>query len=262
MFMLSVLLCGLTAVDAQTATTSQTQSTTKNSAVAKTSANANPAASTKTTKKKATDNDSKAKAKPKANLAVINLAKGRTSLNVRHWPAIGNPNAKYVFVEMFDYTCPHCRNTHKAIHGAMDKYGDDLAIICLPVPLDGKCNNRFPINNGKHAEACEVARIAIGVWRCKPSKFQKFHEWMFPSPVARTAAAARIEGEKLVGKEKLSAELAKPFASQYIASHVKLYQGAGSGAVPKLLFPRKNVKGEISSSTTLINMIAEQFPKR
>ena len=255
MFMLTVLLCGLTAVDAQVATTNQTGT----QAVAKTTAKkTNNKATTKTAK----EDDSKAKAKPKANLATINLAKGRTSLNVRHWPAIGNPNAKYVFVEMFDYTCPHCRNTHKAIHGAMEKYGDDLAIICLPVPLDGKCNNRFPINNGKHHEACEVARIAIGVWRCKPSKFQQFHEWMFASPVARTAVAARAEGEKLVGKEKLTAELGKPYASQYIASHVKLYQGAGSGAVPKLMFPRKNVKGEVSSSTTLINMIAEQFPKR
>ena len=261
MLMLSVLLCGLTAADAQVSQGNQ-QSTNANKAVASTTTSKATAAK-KTPKKKA-DNDSKPKpkAKPKANVAIINLSTGRTSLNVRQWPSIGDPNAKYVFVEMFDYTCPHCRNTHKAIHGAMEKYGKDLAIICLPVPLDGKCNQMVRVTNAKHAEACEVARIAIAVWRCKPSSFQKFHEWLFASPNARTAAAARAEGEKLVGKEKLTAELGKPYAKQYIASHVNIYRRAGAGQVPKLMFPRSNIKGEISSPTTLINLIQTQFAKR
>jgi len=49
-----------------------------------------------------------------------------------------------VFVELFDYTCPHCQRTHEAIQGAKTKLGDRLAIISLPLPLDGKCNPTVP----------------------------------------------------------------------------------------------------------------------
>ena len=182
-----------------------------------------------------------------------------TQLNVRHWPLIGNPKAKYVFVEMFDYTCPQCRNTHKAIDGAFKQYGNDLAIVVLPVPLDAKCNSSVRTTNAKHAEACEVSRIAVAVWRCQPSKFKQFHDWMFEAPIARTAFQARDFGAKLIGKEKLDKELAKPYASQYIGKHVQLYQRIGAGTVPKLIFPERTLVGEISSPTTLVNMIEQNL---
>ena len=69
------------------------------------------------------------------------------------------------FVEMFDYTCPHCRATHKAIHGAMERFGDDLAIVALPVPLNRACNSAVTSNHSKHAEACKIAKIAVALWR-------------------------------------------------------------------------------------------------
>ena len=252
MLMLTALLCGLPIVEDIPQTSDQKTEVVKDQ---------KPVADSTSLAK--ADARKKPAPKPvkKPNMAVINLTSGPTRLNVRHWPSIGNPDAKYVFVEMFDYTCPHCRETHSAIDGAMKTFGKDLAVICLPVPLDGKCNNVFRVNNGKHAEACEVARIAIGVWRCKPSDFHKFHDWMFAAPVARTPAAARAFGEQLVGKEKLTAELNQKYANQYIASHVKLYKGAGAGAVPKLMFPRSNVKGKIASANTLIDMIKRQFPE-
>ncbi|MFK7820025.1 MAG: DsbA family protein [Planctomycetaceae bacterium] len=252
MLMLTALLCGIPFVDDVPQETKQDKVVQKDQ----------QAASTSTSLTKTEAKPKVVKKVKKANMATINLVKGPTRLNVRHWPSIGNPDAKYVFVEMFDYTCPHCRETHKAVDGAIKKFGKDLAIICLPVPLDGKCNSMVQVTNAKHAEACEVSRIAIAVWRCKPSSFHKFHDWMFAAPNARTAMAARTFGEQLIGKERLTAELGKPYASQYIASHVKLYKGAGAGQVPKLMFPRSNVKGKIASANTLIQMIEQQFPAK
>ena len=211
-------------------------------------------------KKAAPEKTTVMKPAPKpANMATINLANGvRKQLNVKHWPSIGNPEAKYVFVEMFDYTCPHCKNTHKSVEGAFKKYGKDLAVIVLPVPLDNKCNGAVRAANPKHAESCEVSRMAISVWRCKPSSFHQFHDWMFAAPGARTAFEARQFGEQLVGAEKLRAEMAKPYASQYIQSHVSLYMKAGASQVPKLMFPRRTMSGEVPTQT-LVNTIAQQF---
>jgi len=40
---------------------------------------------------------------------LVTVGDGQVVLDVRQWPLIGKPDAKYVFVEMFDYTCPYCR---------------------------------------------------------------------------------------------------------------------------------------------------------
>ena len=161
---------------------------------------------------------------------IITVAGNLVSLDVKQWPLLGNPEARYVFVEMYDYTCPHCRNTHHAIKGAFEKYGDDLAIVALPVPLDPSCNDTA--SGGGHAGACELAKIAIAVWRVNPKKFREFHDWMFESH--RSSAAARAEAERLVGSEKFRKEFSSKIPSDYVKRHVDLYKKVGRGSVPKL----------------------------
>ena len=198
--------------------------------------------------------DEKKADEKKENLASIRGDKYR--LNTRHWPLLGAPDARYVFVEMFDYTCPHCRTTHKAIDGAFRKYGKDLAVIALPVPLDGSCNNTVR-STGSHRGACELARIAIAVWRVDASKFKEFHDWMFEK--RRTIAAAKDRAEKLVGKSELKAELAQPHAKNYILKHVELYKALGKGSVPKLMFPNATLTGSVASADTLIRTIEKEL---
>ena len=115
------------------------------------------------------------------------------------------------------------------------------------------------VTGAEHAEACELARIAVAVWRSKPSAFTQFHNWMFDGGRTRTATEARRYGEQLVGRERLAQELAKPYAAQYIAKHIELYNRMGAGAVPKLLFPRATMVGEVSSPQTLCGMIEREL---
>ncbi len=186
---------------------------------------------------------------------LLTFAGNRFTLDVKQWPLLGKPDAKYVFVEMFDYTCPHCRNTHHAIAGAQKKYGDDLAIFVLPVPLENACN---PAASGAgHPGACELARIAIAVWRVDPSKLQTFHDWMFQS--SRSESAARKFAETLVDKERLKKEMTSGVPGQYIGRHVSLYQRLGSGQVPKLIFPTTTMQGEVNSVTTLCQAIEREL---
>ncbi len=186
---------------------------------------------------------------------LLTFAGNRFTLDVKQWPLLGKTDAKYVFVEMFDYTCPHCRSTHHAIAGAQKQYGDDLAVFVLPVPLENACN---PAASGSgHPGACELARIAIAVWRVDPSKFQSFHDWMFQS--SRSESAARQFAETLVDKERLKAEMTSGVPGQYIGRHVSLYQRVGSGQVPKLIFPATTMQGEVNSVTTLCQAIEREL---
>ena len=186
---------------------------------------------------------------------LLTFAGNRFTLDVKQWPLLGKTEAKYVFVEMFDYTCPHCRNTHHAIAGAQKKYGDDLAIFALPVPLEKKCNSAA--TGGGHPGACELARIAIAVWRIDPSKFQEFHDWMFKT--TRSESAARQFAETLVDKERLKTEMSSGVPGQYIGRHVSLYQRVGSGQVPKLIFPSTTMQGEVNSINTLCQAIEREL---
>ncbi|MGE3315406.1 MAG: DsbA family protein [Planctomycetaceae bacterium] len=188
---------------------------------------------------------------------LITISGNRTTLDVRQWPLLGRPEAKYVFVEMFDYTCPHCQATHHSIKGAMERYGDELAIIVLPVPLDGNCNSAAAESNSFHTDACEITRISIAVWRVQPKRFPHFHSWLFQS--RRSAAEARSYAAQLVGAKALQDELAQPWAAKYIAKNVELYRRAGAGSVPKLLFPKSTLVGEVGSTATLCDIIQREL---
>ncbi|MCH2202609.1 MAG: thioredoxin domain-containing protein [Fuerstiella sp.] len=196
--------------------------------------------------------------KPERRVIGVNGNKFR--LDVRQWPLLGQPDAKYVFVEMFDYTCSHCRNTHRAVRGAFKRYGDDLAVIALPVPLDRNCNRYATSSGGTHRDSCEISRIAIAVWRIDAEKFYQLHNWLFETN--RTAISTKRRAEQLVGRERLATELNYPTAGQYIGKHVELYHRVGGGAVPKLMFPNSSMIGEVSSTQTLCNAIERELASR
>jgi protein-disulfide isomerase len=187
---------------------------------------------------------------------IVTVGGGQIALDIRHWPLLGKPDAKYVFVEMFDYTCPYCRATHQAVRGAIEHFGDDLAILALPVPLDAACNRTVGYTAPEHAEACEIARIAVAVWRVSRKQFPPFHDWLFAAP--RTAADARQHAAELVGEKALSDELALPHAANYVAKHVELYERVGAGSLPKMLFTSSTVSGSVESAGTLIDMIQRE----
>ena len=196
--------------------------------------------------------------KPPARRLVV-VAGNRIALNARHWPILGKPDAKYIFVEMFDYTCPHCQATHAAIQGARERYGDDVAIVALACPLNGPCHSASSDSNSYDTDACEVARIAVAVWRVEPTRFEQFHAWLFQPTTARTAAEARRQAAELVGEAAIRNELAQPWAGKYIAKHIELYQRAGGGNVPKLLFPQATIVGEVNSTDTLCDLVKREL---
>jgi uncharacterized membrane protein/protein-disulfide isomerase len=185
---------------------------------------------------------------------LITVAGNRVTLDVKQWPLLGNSEAQYVFVEMFDYTCPHCRNTHQAIKGAFANFGDKLAILALPVPLERACNDAA---SGGHPGACDLAKISIAVWRVSPEKFHEFHDWMFET--TRSPASARAQAEKLVGAEKFRKEYSSKIPSEYVKRHVDLYKKVGQGSVPKLLFPKSTINGEINSKSTMVSTIEREL---
>lgn len=194
-----------------------------------------------------------------ADRKLVSILNG-VQLDVTQWPLLGNPDAKYVIVEMLDYTCGHCQNTHAAIHGAMQAYGDQLAVIILPVPLDATCNSHINATAAEHREACQIAKLAIAFWHLSPDRFTLFHNWLMETKP--NLAQATVQAETLIDREKLQAELRSSTPTDFIMKNVDLYKRASAGAIPKIMFPRTSAVGEMRSKDTLISLIERELVQK
>ncbi|TWU42345.1 vitamin K epoxide reductase family protein [Novipirellula artificiosorum] len=194
--------------------------------------------------------------KPEQRVAAVHG--GTIRLAVAQWPHSGPEDAKYVFVELFDYCCSHCRHTHKAISGAKEALSGQLAVICLPVPLNSACNPTVRVTNATYNESCQLSTLAVAVWRVDSDRFSDFHNWMFEGDEIPSFAAAKAKAETIVDAEKLKTELASGVPDKYIAKHIEIYRRVGEGTIPKLMFPQTSVVGEFSSVEGLVDLIRRE----
>lgn len=190
---------------------------------------------------------------------MVSINGGTIQLDVGQWPIVGSQKAKYVFVEMFDYACPHCRRTHAAIKQASQLLGGDLAVVVLPIPLNAACNPAIFVTHPKFNESCEIAKLSVAVWRVAPEKFSDFHDWMLSTERCPSFAEAKSKADEMVDSKRLDAEIGSTLPAQYIAKTVELYKRAGSGNVPKLIFPSTSIIGELTSGERLVEIIKQQI---
>lgn len=187
-----------------------------------------------------------AKPAPVAGPPMVEVSLGGSrqpvQLDVNSWPLLGSSNATRVFVELLDYTCPHCRANHVAITNSMKTLGPGYAMIALPVPLNSFCNSA---TQSRASGACELSELAVAVWRCNSAVFPQYHDWLMKT--ARDPATAKAHAESLVGKTALDVELQSGKSAKYVQKHVDLYRMAGAGVLPKLLLSDRVVEGRVGA---------------
>lgn len=126
-------------------------------------------------------NNSTAVAPPDSTPARERLVKflgGKLTLDTYKNPIIGSPDAPHIVVEMVSYDCPHCRKMHATMQQALERYGDQVAILVMPVPLDQDCNKLVTDPAASHRGACRTAKLAIAIARLDRSAFERFHDFL------------------------------------------------------------------------------------
>ncbi len=166
------------------------------------------------------------------------------------YPLRGKRDAKFIFVVLADYTCHHCKNLHHHLNKAAKRYGDQFAFLVLPVPMDAKCNPHVYHTDDRHYFACELARLALAVWKADPSKFEEFDDWLFNAPgdSSRTDKASRAEAERLIGKPALDKALASGEPDEILKMTTRVYSAAGLGRIPKMMIREFRIEGQITES--------------
>lgn len=195
---------------------------------------------------------------PQPQVRAVLLSVADIKLRPEQWPMLGSPDAQHIFVEMFDYTCKHCRKTQKAIKGARDQMGPNLGVILLPVPLNRNCNPHATGN--PNVNACELAELALSVWKADQTNntnhFPAFHEWLLEGDNPPALATATAKATSIVGAETLASM--KSSAQKFINSNVAIYNKMRAGAVPKLIFPTTVMTGEVQDAKALLATIRRQ----
>lgn len=168
---------------------------------------------------------------------------GVITLQAGTLPTLGDPAAPHVVALMADHTCPHCRAMHDFIRQARQRYGQQLAIVIIPAPLDRKCNPAITETEPANMGACDYAELSLAVWRAEPAKYEEFDHYLFEPQRPPSVAEARAKAQAMVGQAALDKALASGWPREQISRNVKLYGFAKVPRLPCLLGPRASIQG-------------------
>lgn len=154
---------------------------------------------------------------------IVKFLKGSLKLDVYKHPLLGRPDAPHVVVELLSYDCPHCRQMHRLVQKALARYGDQVAVIVLPVPMEMKCNKLLASHEASHVGACTIARMTLNVAAIQPSQFHQFHDWLMADkehPPQQGQVIARAYS--MVDRERIR-KLPRSELEQQLTQYVELY---------------------------------------
>lgn len=158
-------------------------------------------------------------------------------------PLIGPADAEFVMLELFDYCCGHCRQMQARIKAAQARYGVQLAVAIMPVPLNAACNRSIRQTQPDFAQSCDLTRLSLAVWSADRASFTTMHEWLMEGEKPPSTVEARARAVGLVGQENLEVALTDPAISQRIdknmRTHVRTYgQDKKFTFLPKIILRR------------------------
>jgi uncharacterized membrane protein len=195
---------------------------------------------------------------PGPNRTITFLSRRITKLRPHELPMLGSPDAKHILVSLFDYTCLGCQARHGQLKTALERFGDQVGVILLPYPRDGKCNKMMPAND---SGACYKAQLGLAVWYTRPELFTEFDDWVYADDDPPTSVQMRSRAVGLIGEPALRQGLDDPRNRELINMSVDVFATVNRMrryiGVPLLLGQRMIVEGQFKDAEELIAMLEQ-----
>ncbi len=187
------------------------------------------------------------------------LLGGKTFIDLNQHIILGSADAEIVTVKLFDYTCKHCRLMHRHLEAAREHFGQRLAIVLAPVPLERSCNRLIQQDSPHHKNACLYAHLATAVWWHKRERFEEFHTWLMAGEKPPSPDKARKFASEILGAEGASAALVDRKITLHIGKCVDLWPAAREkdkpNGLPQRLFASSIIHRETATAEELIKKI-------
>lgn len=185
----------------------------------------------------------------------LQLHEGKIKINLDEVPVLGNRHATNIMIELHDYTCHGCQTMHGPLKTVRERYSNELAIVSLPMPLDGLCNPLVKQTRPAHSNACEFARISLAVWRSNPESMEAFNDWVFGPPSPPPVLEAYTFARQLVGATAFDKFINDPWIpaqlQQFIALYGLNYQAYSNSSMPQFLIGTNMTFGSLSADLFL-----------
>lgn len=166
---------------------------------------------------------------------IIRVLNDAISFKASEVPFLGDPKAEHVMLELFDYTCPHCRELHQTMKSLEEKYPGKVALAVFPMPLDKRCNPHVRQQGPRHAEACDYARYSMAVRQATPHRFAAFHDWLMTGKMPPSVKDVLKKATTVIGEDNMKAALQDPKVAEWIRDGVSVYKATRGGGIPKLI---------------------------
>jgi uncharacterized membrane protein len=187
---------------------------------------------------------------------------GEFRFNLHEIPLLGRPDAPHGMVNIFDYTCHHCRELHRSLEEAASKFSNELAVINLPMPLDGQCNPIIRVTQPAHTNACALARIGLAVWRANRTLSRDFEHWIFSGSQPPLPDEAEQYARDLIGNHAFEKAMRDPWVGRLIDTNIALFQATAlrlrKGIMPQLIIGTNLTSGMVPRED-LFRILSEQF---
>jgi uncharacterized membrane protein len=192
--------------------------------------------------------------------SLFDLRKDHVDLAATDLPVLGSHRAAHALIVMSDYACEHCRELHPLITQVLRRYGPALAVLELPVPLNPQCNPAVAGMARSNIVTCDLARIALAVWRVRPEKFAEVHAWLLEPVLPRMPDEAREYAARVVGgAEVLERAEHDPWVSRTLRRTAEMYRQLGMGALPKIVLPHSLHHGAVDDPQGLFEAIEKEY---
>jgi uncharacterized membrane protein len=176
-------------------------------------------------------------------------------------PVLGNPYAPHRFVEMMDYTCPHCRKLHAFITSAVERYGNEIGFVIYHVPLSRKCNQLVKLDQASHLNACDYAKLAYGVWKIAPEKFEEYHDWLMTGKRAPALHEAKRKAMQLAGEAVLFDKSIEADSNRRVGEYAAEFEKLQVG-LPVLVFEGGIIRGMPETEQQWFEMLEQRMGLR
>ncbi len=175
----------------------------------------------------------------------------RMFLDLETVPIWGPVDAPTKLVSLYDYTCHHCREMHPHVVDLRRTFGDKLAIISLPMPLDSQCNHLIRQTPRAHVNACTYAKLGLIVWRAKHDAVEQFDDWLFSFPSPPPLVQVTNKAIDLVGLMAFDVASRDPWVEQQLRTDIEIYiisaRENPPGNMPQFLIGSNIVSGILTA---------------
>jgi uncharacterized membrane protein len=165
--------------------------------------------------------------------ALINMFDGKVEMFFDELPTLGRQGGPPDVLFLYDYCCPHCRVSHRRLKGQIDQW-PELRFALLSVPLNSDCNEYWPPVWQQHSDSCELAKLALAIWRIDQEAFGEFEDWLCAADT-RTKADATAKASQLVGAQQLNQALDDPWIEETLKISSQTLEESGATALPNFL---------------------------